>query len=223
MKIRELLLENISSNQVKIEELEDGTFKVSVDASGGPLIQVIRTIAFSAVFGTIPPEYDEDDESEYEKLNKARRNFSKLADVYTVSSKKISAGREYDKFKAKSCIIKFKDGVKNQADELKKLVDVVIKYENEEITNKLERKRTAPERKKLAAKLSAEDQKIRREKLYAKYGKKVVDSVKIKQIGGDDGYQWNVLVNGRSIMNGLTQSSARYEQELQWKRLSKES
>ena len=31
-----------------------------------------------------------------------------------------------------------------------------------------------------------------------------------KQIGGDDGYQWTVLINGREYINGLTKREVPY-------------
>jgi len=49
-----------------------------------------------------------------------------------------------------------------------------------------------------------------RQELFNKYGRKNVESVTARQIGGDDGYQWNVLINGQSMVNGLTQSQVSY-------------
>jgi hypothetical protein len=76
-------------------------------------------------------------------------------------------------------------------------------------------KAAAPERKKEAAKYSAIQQKKRMDAAAAKWGKGTYQRVKIRQVDGDDGYQYNVFVDGRSIMNGLTRSSAEYEADRQ--------
>lgn len=44
----------------------------------------------------------------------------------------------------------------------------------------------------------------KRKRAVEKYGRKNVASVTARQIGGDDGYHWNVLIDGRPMVNGLT-------------------
>lgn len=57
---------------------------------------------------------------------------------------------------------------------------------------------------------SAEKKKLAIEK----YGRKNVNSVTARQIGGDDGYQWTVMINGRPMVNGLTKREvAHYKQQ----------
>jgi hypothetical protein len=51
----------------------------------------------------------------------------------------------------------------------------------------------------------------------------IAKRVTIKQIGGDDGYQWNVLIDGRSIANGMTKREATHEQNQQRLRLYRQS
>ena len=33
--------------------------------------------------------------------------------------------------------------------------------------------------------------------------------VRIRQVGGDDGYQWCLVIDGRSVMSGMTHSEAK--------------
>jgi hypothetical protein len=58
---------------------------------------------------------------------------------------------------------------------------------------------------------SSAEQKKKKEDLETRYGKGTPARVKIRQVGGDDGYQYNVFVDGRSIMRGLTRLSAMHE------------
>ena len=44
--------------------------------------------------------------------------------------------------------------------------------------------------------------------------------VTIRQIGGDDGYCWCVLIDGRVVMNGMSKREAQYEQQKQRERLA---
>lgn len=68
-------------------------------------------------------------------------------------------------------------------------------------------------------------QKERQKALYDKYGKEVVDSVKIKSVrtDGDDGYQWAVYLNGRKYSSGLTQSQAASTQRSLWNEQTKKN
>lgn len=68
----------------------------------------------------------------------------------------------------------------------------------------------APKRAKAAAVSRTATYAKERQALYDKYGKNNVLSVTAKQIGGDDGYQWNVLINGSPLVNGLTRSEVPY-------------
>lgn len=50
-----------------------------------------------------------------------------------------------------------------------------------------------------------------------------MNKITTKQIGGDDGYQWCVLVNGRVIINGLHKSEVRhYKAQAEQKYLTEE-
>lgn len=212
MKVYELLCESkdvADKSQFQITDLGDGKFKVKTSTSGGVPIKVIRSMIFFK--DSSGNEYDgEDIFNKYAKVGKSLVN--KL-EMFTLAGK--PAKFDFN-FKGNGFI------AKGKKEDIEKLLNAAIEYRNEEAKTQDEYKASAPERQKEAAKSSAQQQKKRKEELYAKYGKKAVESVKIKQIGGDDGYQYNVLVNGRSIMNGLTKREAVYQQEKEWKRLSKE-
>jgi hypothetical protein len=81
-----------------------------------------------------------------------------------------------------------------------------------------ERLQNALADRKTANKASAELQKQRKEELYKRYGKEIVDRVKIKPMSheGDDGYQWALFVDGRRKKSGLTQYRAQGEQRMMW-------
>jgi len=213
MKVSELLNEGkdvaTDKSQFQITDLGDGKFKVKAVTSGGVPIKVIRSMIFFK--DSAGNDYEGDDSfNKFAKIGDALIN--KL-ETFTLAGKP----SKYDfNFKGNGLI------VKGKKEDIEKLLNAAIEYRNDEAKRQSDYKATAPERQKESAKLSAQQQKKRKEELYAKYGKKAVESVKIKQIGGDDGYQYNVLVNGRSIMNGLTKREAVYQQEKEWKRLSKE-
>jgi len=89
-----------------------------------------------------------------------------------------------------------------------------------EIAQNVVHKAGLPARKKEAAKLSAQDRKQKLEALYAKYGKETVQRVTARQIGGDDGYQWNVLIDGRPMVNGLTRSEVDYYKRMAYDQIN---
>jgi hypothetical protein len=70
--------------------------------------------------------------------------------------------------------------------------------------------------RKLQTAQRSEDQKA----LYDKWGKDTVKRVSAKQIGGDDGYQWNVLIDGRSFVNGLTRAEVPYYKIQAYKKIN---
>ncbi len=43
-----------------------------------------------------------------------------------------------------------------------------------------------------------------------KYGKIIAKRISARQIGGDDGYSWAVLIDNRPFVNGLTQGEVGY-------------
>jgi hypothetical protein len=73
--------------------------------------------------------------------------------------------------------------------------------------------------RKETSKWRADDQKQRKAKLHAQYGKEIVDRVKIKPMSmeGDDGYQWALFVDGRRKKSGMTKYQAEGEQRIMWR------
>lgn len=133
---------------------------------------------------------------------------------FTLSNKLIDA-KVFYRFKAAGMILA------GTVAEAEAQVAKSIKSVNKDLAGLKWRQDTAVERKKAAAKFSASKQKDRVADLKQKYGAKTIDRVKTRQIGGDDGYQWNVIVDGKSIMAGLTKREADYEQEQAWIRIAK--
>lgn len=83
-----------------------------------------------------------------------------------------------------------------------------------------------PVKKKEANKFNYEMQKRRKQELYDRYGKDIVERVKIKSlthIDGDDGYQWSLWVDGRRQQSGMTYDQALGEQRMMWSYLLKVS
>lgn len=212
MKVSELLCENKNvsdETQFQITDLGDGKFKVKTSETGGVPVKVIRSMIF---FKDSAGDGWEGDDA-FNKFAKLGETLVKRIEMFTLAGK--PAKFDFN-FKGNGLI------AKGKKEDIEKLLSAAIEYNNAEAKTKSEYKASAPQRKKESAKLTAQQQKKRKEELYALYGKKAVDSVTIKQIGGDDGYQYNVLVNGRSIMNGLTKREAVYQQRLERQRLSKE-
>jgi hypothetical protein len=129
------------------------------------------------------------------------------------------------KFKSNKIWIFFKPGVDEASarDTITKLIEDGIKKNSDHQSERAARQADAPARKKEMAKLSAQDAKANKERLYNKWGKNIVDRVTVKQIGGDDGYQWNVLVDGRPLYSGLTRREVRYYKSLAYDWLAKKA
>jgi len=227
MKVRDILVEStpssVKSSDFTVERIDDNTLKVKVAATSGPLMSAMKSLALSTNKSFDIYNDEDDDGGAWEKYAEQANKFSKIAKAFTVSGRALSSPGLFDKFKANSCLFKFNEIGDHQEKELRKIIDKAVDLTNEEIKGKAERTASAPERRKAAAKEQSANQKSRMEKLAALYGKETIGRVKIKQIGGDDGYQYNVIVDGRSIMNGLTKSSAEHERKLVWQQLSKKA
>lgn len=215
MKLADVLFESaekLIASQFKVEEIEGGKIRVRSPSTSGPGVSVIRTMAFFETTGS--SDHYESSDDDYSKLAKSCKKLVGKLKAFTLSGAAIKF-TDFMKFKAAGIVFS------GERKDVEELLDAAVEYQNSALEYEAERKASAPERKKAAAKASREHQKSRLEALYAKYGKSTIGRVKTKQIGGDDGYQWNVIVDGRSIMNGLTKRSADYEQEKAWQRLSK--
>lgn len=189
MKVNELLNEAaVSIDDIKIEDLGDNKYKVSVAATGGPLVAVLKSIVFGV------------------KSN------------LKMTSK---SGGKIDPFNFKG------NGIILQGDKdvIMKLIASKIVSNKTKTAEKLKHAETAPQRAAEKSKANYALQKERQKALYDKYGKEVVDSVKIKSVrtDGDDGYQWAVYLNGRKYSSGLTQSQAASTQRSLWNEQTKKN
>lgn len=123
---------------------------------------------------------------------------------------KVGGKIDYRTFKSNGFLVKASSKEAVQA-----VVDKIVAKTNKTLVKAEKWKAGADDRKKEASASSARAQKVRMAAADEKYGKGTYARVKIRQVGGDDGYQYNVFVDGRSIMNGLTKSSAEYEADSQ--------
>lgn len=92
------------------------------------------------------------------------------------------------------------------------IVANAIKTVNSELSQRQASKAAAPERAKAASKFSAQRKKSNDAEIAAKLGLTPADMKRVtyRQVGGDDGYQYNVFIDGRSIVNGLTLAEVPY-------------
>jgi hypothetical protein len=109
-------------------------------------------------------------------------------------------------------VVKFKDptGAKEALEaSVKKAEESILRQQKKAAAWKAK----APERKKEAAKFDSQLRAEEMKKYDELYGKGTWKRVTYKQEGGDDGYQYVVRVDGRSIINGQTLSQAKYEKQ----------
>ena len=122
----------------------------------------------------------------------------------------------WDRFKPAGLVFRFDESIpENTAMASVRSILDAFKAREEKFRAKREKhKAGAPARAKAAAASYRVGYQKDRQALYDKYGKSNVLSVTARQIGGDDGYQWNVLINNRPMVNGLTQSQVpHYKQQ----------
>jgi hypothetical protein len=183
--LKELLLEATSDSlsTVKVEALGDGKFLVSCKETKGPMLAVISSIA---------------SHFEYQKGVLITTKSGLPADYKRLMSNKYNA-----------FIFKFSkpDGAKER---LEKVAQKALKAKANSIAKEAKWKAGAADRKKEAQRYYADERKKNVEELEKLYGKGTYKRVKYRQVGGDDGYQYVVFVDGRPKWNGLTQSEARY-------------
>jgi hypothetical protein len=110
----------------------------------------------------------------------------------------------YNSFKPTSLVLTFPEGT-NALEQGQALADKYFDKAQGEAGQREQNRVEAPARRAAAAKSYRKEYSADREKLYQQFGKTNVQSVTARQIGGDDGYQWTVLINGRPFVNGLTQ------------------
>lgn len=134
-------------------------------------------------------------------------------------------GNVFKPFHSNKIWLIFKPGVSE--DDAKKATQATLEKftaaAEKEYAANVKHKAEAPARRRETSKASAARYKISRQALYDKYGKNNVQSVTARQISGDDGYQWNVLVNNRSKWNGLTLPEVDYYKRLEYEDLLKKN
>ena len=126
--------------------------------------------------------------------------------TFTELTSKSGGKIDYGNFKANGFLVKA-----TSQEAVQEIVDKIAGKTNRELKSAEKWKAGAPKRKKEASARSSAAQKVRMALMDAKFGKGTYSRVKIRQVGGDDGYQYNVFVDGRSIMKGLTRNSAEHE------------
>jgi hypothetical protein len=172
----------------------------TTEPRGGPM-EVIRSIAYQSTGrsgNTVGP---------FKSIG--------IIGVYSPSGHSIQAAMKkagYAGFKTSGLAFAFAPSIDGPTAELafENLLSV-FRSKQEKVSKQRERHRAdAPKRAKAAAAARSHGDKAKRQALYDKYGKKNVLSVSARQIGGDDGGQWNVLINGHSMVSGLTHSEVPY-------------
>lgn len=138
---------------------------------------------------------------------------------YTSNGQRITRGSiDYYRFKPTSLVIEFPEGVDAVAG-AQEMVDKFMAQAQGEADKTAKHRAGAPERRREMSKLNAVQYKSDREELYKQYGKQNVQSVTARQIGGDDGYQWNVLINNVPFVNGLMQAQVPYYKKIAYQQL----
>lgn len=225
MRFYEIIKESNSIGEVTLSDftitpVDDGKFQIKASATSGPQVQAIRSFAFFTIgHKFLDSGEDQRGESEeiepYNQYKLTSYAYKDKIETFTLSGKSISKGRpSLSSFKASGVL------ATGELEDIKSLLAAAVKYTNDDLAERQRAKELAPERRKEKAQAYAKKRKVEVDKRNAKYGKDVVDRVKIKQVGGDDGYSWAVIVDGRVKWNGLTQRQAQSYQEKEWKRLS---
>lgn len=122
----------------------------------------------------------------------------------------LKSGQEvpsWSRFKANGLIIRAPS-----RDALQAELDKAIKEHNKEIESQTKHKNSEPERKRESSQYQAGVAKQRKAALEDEYGKGTWNRVKIRQVGGDDGHQWTLFVDGRQHYNGMSKYEAESRQ-----------
>lgn len=163
----------------------DGNFAtIKASQPRGVPASVLKSLGFSAAWGDL-------------KGVKAWTASGRPLDNETMSYS------NYHRFKPNGLVLEFPEGT-NAVEKSNEILGQFTAKAEKEVSRREKERAGAPERRKEMSKLYRSEYNDERQKLIDQFGKKNVDSVTAKQIGGDDGYQWTVLINGRQFVNGLT-------------------
>lgn len=181
------------------DEGDDGWVKISVGPTSGQLVSVLKSI----MWGFLHPE-DPADKGKFEVKSKSGN---------PIDGKGKSPWS--DSFKANGFLVKAANRTS-----LLKVITSTIEEENEAIQYAIEDRKQAAINKIENAASNREAAKAKREDTKAKYGN-APSRVKTRQVGGDDGYQYMVFVDGRAVIKGLTRSEATFYVNQEIDRLAK--
>ncbi len=195
----------IDSSGIEVTETGD-SIKIRSKESSGPYVGVIKSLYY-ALSHNEHHEYDDEDKSALNKLH-AEANKLKGVQIFSASGvdlsmaaqrKRAAAGRRDAEFKSGTLVVK---GM--TVDQVKRFVELACDCNNEWADEREARKASAPARKKANAAAAREDAKERTAEFDKEFGKGTRKRITFRQVGGDDGYQWTVFVDGRTYVNGLT-------------------
>lgn len=183
-----------SFDDLKIEKVGD-KFKVSIEFARGEPLEALKSLMYL--------------------LAK-----NKKCKLFSLSNEELDKKGYFYNYKGRGFFVKgiteeeLKDAIKQSSDKSQK--EKQKREEHKALVN-------SKEYKQAKNKENYEYQKAAKNELYAKYGKDIVDRVKIKSMSseGDDGYQWAMFVDGKRIQSGMTQYQARGEQRIYWRYLLK--
>ena len=156
------------------------------------------------------------DKSNDEFVRAAFQRFAKLADSTKSTKWTNGDGKKVSwfNFSGPAIILSW------QKEMLVKKLSAAIDGAQKEEKNHLSKEHTKARNKeesKERNKLNYKYQKAHKEELYKKYGKDIVERVKVRaSSNADDGYQWMLIVDGRVVGAGMTRYQAEGEQILKW-------
>ena len=177
----------------------------------GPAVQVIRLMAFAPRRKAV----DDDPDYDYPRWPES------VERTMSVSGIPISYKNAFT-FKSHKVWFIFHKGVTEEQarSDLQQLLQAVIPRVQSSEAEIAQKKIEAPARRKDNAKYYAQTAKEKKEELYKKWGKDIVDRVTARQVDGNDGWCWNVLIDGRPMIDGLQQRQVPYYKEKAYKLLS---
>jgi hypothetical protein len=190
MKLTDLLLEG-AYNLYNAEPMKESDVKVT-DAGDGKFVVSVTPTSGPLVSFVRTIAYDLSRKRGFEVTMKSGLELPRWA-----------------KFKANAVVIK----TSSKENVMKAVVDAVAKV-NKEIAGykKAKEQANSPEQKKKDAEFRSKQAKDRKDKLEQEYGKGTWNRVKIRQVGGDDGYQWTLFVDGQMRRSGMMKMEAEASQ-----------
>lgn len=144
-----------------------------------------------------------------------------------VTSVRTQAGKDLNDYAnmSKFMATKFTITTSGDAEQIANAIvnDAIITV-NDELSRRQQSKAGAPTRNAAASKSNAVYNKSKNAEVGAKLGLTPKDMARVtaKQVGGDDGYQYNVFIDGRSMISGLTRSEVPHYKMQAYKAIAKQ-